>query len=289
VLAAAKARKIPFFSVFLADAGSVFGNRQDHDKHEIFLRLSKVRALAPYLTHTVLFCPTRAFPANIQFPVVIKPIWGLQSVGIIGIQDRNAMARFLGKQRSPFIVQHFIQKCVEIGVSYTRNPAGPPDFFGVACKEPMRPSTWTEGFCTVPKYFYHQDLSDVVDRDPLLELCRLVADTLQTNSLRIDALIQTQCSGLQYDTLQIIDVNTGPFAVDEFLLDPKHSREFVVEQLTRKYTYLLEWGAPFLPHPDFPTIRKWLLHFIYCYLVVLFGHVSEMALVRRLNVLKRGL
>jgi hypothetical protein len=159
----------------------------------------------------------------------------------------------------------------------------------VACKEPVRPSTWSEGLYTVPKYFYHQDVSDVIDRDPFIELCRLVAETLQTNSLRIDAFIQTEGASLRHDTLQITDVNTGPFAVDEFLLDPKHSREFVVEQLTRKYTYLLQWGAHFSPNPDFSTIRKWLLHFFYCYLVVLFGHFSEVRLVRRFNVPKRGL
>jgi hypothetical protein len=132
VLAAAKVKKIPFFSLFLADAGSVFGNRQDHDKHDIFVRLSKVRALASYLTHTFLVCPfcsTRAFSTSIQFPVVIKPIWGLQSVGIIGIQDRNTLERFLIKRRRPYIVQRFIREGVEIGISYTRNPAGAPDFF----------------------------------------------------------------------------------------------------------------------------------------------------------------
>lgn len=292
VSAAAKALKIPFFSLFLADAGSVFGNRQDHDKHDIFVRLSKVGALAPYLAHTILFSPfflTRARSSDIQFPVVLKPIWGVQSVGIFVIQDRNALTRFLRKRRRTYIAQHLIKDGIEIGVSYTRNPIGPPHFFGVACKKPVRPSVWSQGVRAVPKYFYHQDVSDIVDRDSFLKLCTMVAQTLQTNSLRIDAFIKAEGTSLRHDTLQIIDVNTGPFAVDEFLLDPKHPRELVVEQLTRKYTYLLQWGAHCAPYPDFSTIRKWLSHFIYCYLVVLFGHVSEMALVRRLNVLKRGL
>lgn len=287
----AKARKIPFFSLFLADAGSVFGNRQDHDKHDIFVRLSKVGALAPYLAHTVLFSPffrTRACSSDIQLPIVVKPIWGVQSVGIIVIQDRNALSRFLRQQRRAYIAQHFIKEGIEIGVSYTRNPIGPPHFFGVASKKPVRPSVWSAGAGAVPKYFHHQDVSDIVDRDPFLELCKMVAQTLQTNSLRIDAFITAEGTRLRPDTLQIIDVNTGPFAVDEFLLDPKHSRQFVVEQLTRKYTYLLQWGARCAPYPDFSTIRKWLSHFIYCYLVVLFGHVSETAFVRRLSVLKRG-
>jgi hypothetical protein len=99
--------------------------------------------------------------------------------------------------------------------------------------------------------------------------------------------VRTEGTSLRHNTLQIIEVNTGPFAVDEFLLDPKHSREFVVEQLTKKYTFLLQWGAHDAPRPDSSTVRKWLAHFIYCYFVALFGHVSEMTLVRRLDVLKR--
>jgi hypothetical protein len=292
VSAAAKARKIPFFSLFLSDARSVFGNRQDHNKHDIFVHLSKVGALAPYLTHTVLFSQfyrTQVFSENIRFPVVIKPIWGLQSIGIVVIKDRNALTRFLRDRRGPYIAQRFVQEGVEIGISYTRNPTGPPDFFGVACKAPVRTSVWNRGVRTVPKYFHHQDVSDIIDRDSFIDLCRTVAETLQTNSLRIDAFIQKEGTILRRDTLQIIDVNAGPFAVDEFLLDPKHSREFVVEQLTRKYIYLLQWGAHHSPHPDFSTVRKWLSHFIYCYLVVLICHVSETTLVRRFNVLKRGL
>jgi hypothetical protein len=283
VSAAAKARKISFFSLFLADARSVFGNRQDHDKHEIFVRLSKVRTLAPYLTHTVLFSQSyrsSAFPEKIQFPVVVKPIRGLQSVGVVVIQDRNTLGRFLRKRRGPYVIQRFIQEGVEIGVSYTRNPTGQPDFFGVACKEPVCLSKWRQGVRTVPKHFCHQDVSDVVDRNLFLELCRMVAETLQTNSLRIDAFIQTEGARLRHDTLQIIEVNAGPFTVDQFLLDPKHSREFVVAQLTQKYTYLLQWGDQHSPHPDFSTIRKWLLHFAYCYIVVLLSHAAEIRLVR---------
>jgi len=287
VAAAAKAMEIPFFSLFLADTASVFSNRQDQDKHEIFVRLSKIGALFPYLTPTVLFSLFCENNCNMQFPVVVKPIWGLQSVGIIVVSDQSALGRFLSTRRASYIVQPYIQG-VEIGISYTRNPAGLPDFFGVACKEPVRPSVWDEGVGAVPKYFYHKDVTDVVRQDLLLALCQAVAETLQSKSLRIDAFIQTEGPGFRYDTLKIIDVNIGPFAVDEFLFDPKHSREFVVGQLTRKYTYLLQWGAQHSPSVDFSTFRKWLSHFIYCYLLVLLGHVSEMALFRRLNVLKRG-
>jgi hypothetical protein len=286
VSVAAKTMEIPFFSLFLADSASVFGNRQDQDKHEIFVRLSKIGALIPYLTPTVLISLFHGNICNMQFPVVIKPIWGLQSLGIIVVSDRNTFRDFVSTRRTPYIVQPYIQEGVEIGISYTRNPAGLPDFFGVACKEPVGPSVvWCEGVGTVPKYFYHRDLTDVVRQDLLLALCRAVAETLQSNSLRIDAFIQTEGPSFRYNTLKIIDVNTGPFAVDEFLFDPKHSREFVVGQLTRKYTYLLQWGAHYSPSLDFSTIRKWLSHFIYCYLLVLFGHLSEMTLFRRLNVL----
>ena len=148
VSAAAKARKIPFFSLFLADARSVFGNRQDHDKHDTFVRLQKVRELAPYLTHTVLFppiCRPQALLEGISFPVVIKPVCGLQSVGVVVVQDPNALAGFLQKRHGPFIAQHFIQEGIEIGVSFTRNPAGAPDFFGVARKKPVHSSIWRDG------------------------------------------------------------------------------------------------------------------------------------------------
>jgi hypothetical protein len=288
VSAAAKTMKIPFFSLFLADAASIFGNRQDQDKHEIFVRLSKIGALFPYLTPTVLFSLSNRNNCNMQFPVVIKPIWGLQSIGIIVVSDQNTLRHFLSTRHASYIVQPYIQKGVEIGISYTRNPAGLPDFFGVACKKPVHPPVGGEGVGTVPKYFYHRDVTDVVRQDLLLALCRAVAETLQSNSLRIDAFIQTEGPSFRYDTLKVIDVNIGPFAVDEFLFDPKHSREFVVGQLTRKYTYLLQWGAQYSPFLDFSTIRKWLSHFMYCYLLVLFGHLSEMTLFRKLTVLKRG-
>jgi hypothetical protein len=284
----AKARNISFFALFLADAESVFGSRQDHNKHEIFVRLSKVRSLVPYLADTVLFspfCSIRVLPGHIQFPVVIKPICGLQSVGILGIRNRAALRRFLRKRRGFYIVQQLLRDGVEIGVSYTRNPAGSPDFFGVACKQPIRsPAGWNKGFCSVPKYFYYQDVTSSVERDRFIELCRRIAEALRTNSLRFDAFIQKDGADLRFDTLRIIDVNTGPFAVDEFLFDSNHSLDFVVEQLTRKYTYLLLFGARHSPRPDLSSIRNLILHSFYCYLAILFVHVSETAFIRRLRV-----
>ena len=276
VSATGKARNISFFALFLADAGSVFGSRQDHNKHEIFVRLSKVGALVPYLANTVLFSPPylwsiRSLPGHIRFPVVIKPIWGLQSVGIVGIHDQATLRRFLRKRRGFYVAQHLIRDGVEIGVSYTRNHAGLPDFFGVACKQPVRsPAGWNKGLCSVPKYFYYQDVTSSIDRDRFIVLCRMIAKTLRINSLRFDAFIQKDRADLKFDTLQIVDVNTGPFALDEFLFDPNHSAEFVVEQLTRKYTHLLLWGARHSPRPDLSNIRKLISHFLYCYLVTLF-------------------
>jgi hypothetical protein len=263
-------------ALFLADAGSVFGNRQDHDKHDIFVRLSKVGALVPYLANTVLFSTSylwsiRALRSHIRFPVVVKPIWGLQSVGIVGIHDPATLRRFLRKRSGCYIAQHLIRDGVEIGVSYTRNPAGPPDFFGVACKQPVRSlGGWNNGFCSVPKYFYYQDVTSSIDHDQFIVLCRMISETLRIKSLRFDAFIQKDNAGLRFDTLQIVDINTGPFALDEFLFDPNHSAEFVVEQLTRKYTHLLLWGARRSPRPDLSSIRKLILHFLYCYLVTMF-------------------
>jgi hypothetical protein len=289
VSAIGKANNISFFALFLADAGSVFGSRQDHNKHEIFVRLSKVGVLVPYLANTVLFSTShpwsiRAFTRHIRFPVVIKPIWGLQSVGIIGIHDRATLRRFLRKRHGFYLAQHLIRDGVEIGVSYTRNPAGPPDFFGVACKEPVRsPPGWNKGIYRVPKYFYHHDVTNGIDRDRFIVLCRKIAETLRVNSLRFDAFIQKEGGlSLKFDTLQIIDVNTGPFALDEFLFDPNHSVEFVVEQLTRKYTHLLLWGARHSPRPDLSSIRKLTSHFLYCCLVTLLCHVSARSLMRSL-------
>jgi hypothetical protein len=287
VLATAKSRNISFFAIFLADTSSVFGNRQDHDKHEIFIRLSKVRALAPYLADTIFFSsfyrlPNRNLQTNIPFPIVIKPIWGLQSVGVTGIRDENTLRHFLRKRRGPYIAQHFIRDSLEIGVSYTRSPAGPPDFFGVAGKKPVHSTReWKKGLCKLPKFFHYQDLTRNVDRDRFIELCRTIAEALGTDTFRFDAFVRKEGASLRLDTLRIIDVNTGVFAVDEFLFDPSHSPQFVVEELTRKYTYLLLWGARHSPFPELSRIRKLVVHYMYCCIVTLFGHVLETSLIRK--------
>jgi len=114
VLATAKATNISFFALFLADTGSVFGNRQDQDRYETFLRLSENSAVAPYLAETVLFSSSMFLsngnvPRGIRFPIVIKPIWGAQSVGVVGIRDENTLRHFFRKRRRPYIAQHFIR------------------------------------------------------------------------------------------------------------------------------------------------------------------------------------
>ena len=286
VLATAKATNISFFALFLADTGSVFGNRQDQDKYETFLRLSKISALAPYLAETVLFSSSM-FLSNgnvppIRFPIVIKPIWGAQSVGIVGIRDENTLRHFLRKRHRPYIVQHFMPDTLEIGVSFTRNPAGPPDFFGVAVKQPVvSKEEWKNGFYKVPKYFHHEDITYNVDREPFLELCRTIAAALRTNSLRFDAFIRNEGTTLKLETMQIIDVNTGVFAADEFLFDARHAPQFVVEELARRYTYLLLWGGRHTPHPTPSQMRKLLMHYVYCYAVTLCRHFMETAFMRK--------
>jgi hypothetical protein len=287
VLATAKATNISFFALFLADTGSVFGNRQDQDKYEIFLRLSKVSALAPYLAETVLFSPSLFLsngdvPPRIRFPIVVKPIRGAQSLGIVGIRDENALRHFLRKRYRPCIAQHFIPGALEIGVSFTRNPAGPPDFFGVAAKQPVvSKEEWKNGFYKVPKNFYHQDITHNVDRERFLELCRTIAATLRTNTLRFDAFIRNEGKDLKLDTMQIIEVNTGIFAADEFLFDTRHAPQFVVEELARRYTYLLLWGGRHTPHPTPTELRKLLTHYLYCYAVTLYHHFMETALMSK--------
>jgi hypothetical protein len=278
VFAAAKARNISFFALFLADTGSVFGDRQDQDKYETFLRLSKVSTLAPYLAETALFSPSmlssngNASP-GICFPIVIKPIWGAQSAGVVGIRDEETLRRFLRCRRHTYIAQQFIPDALELGVSFTRNPSGPPDFFGVAVKQPVAAKEeWKNGVRKVPKYFYHQDITHDVDRGRLLELCGTIATTLRTNTFRFDAFVRNEGKNLKLDTLQIIDVNTGVFAADEFLFDTRHTPQFVVEELARRYTYLLLWGGQHTPYPTPSQIRKLFMHYSYCYAVTLYRH-----------------
>jgi hypothetical protein len=283
----ARVRNVSFFTLFLADTSSVFGNRQDHDKHAIFVRLANVRKLAPYLARTVLL-PTRwssstaILSRSVRFPLVLKPIRGVQSVGIIGVRDEKALWRFLRSRRAFYVAQPLIADALEIGVSFTRNPNGAPDFFGVAAKQPVTSTNeWKGGFRKIPKYFHHRDITRNVDRERLLELCRSIAETLGTNCLRFDAFIRIEGAKLKLDTMQIIDVNTGVFAVDEFLFDPRHSPRYVVEELTRKYTYLLLWGERQALRPTPSLIRQLLLHYLYCYVVTLQGHLMETTLMSK--------
>jgi hypothetical protein len=285
VFAAAKAADISFFALFFADADSVFGNRQDQDKYETFLLLSKVPALAPYLTETFLLSPSMLtandkVPPGIRFPLVVKPIWGEQSLGVVGIRDEDTLRHFLRKRNRPYIAQQFISDALEIGVSFTRNPAGPPDFFGVAAKHPVVPDEeWRGGFHKVPKAFYHQDITHDVDRERLLELCRTIAATLRTNTFRVDAFVRSEGVNLKLDTMQIIDVNTGVFAADEFLYDISHAPQFFVEQLARRYTYLLLWGGRKTPYPTHSQKRKLLMHYLYCYAIQLYRHFMDTAIM----------
>jgi len=285
VLTTARATNISFFALFLADTGSIFGNRQDQDRYETFVRLSEISAVAPYLAETVLlssstFISNGNVPHGIRFPIVMKPIWGAQSVGIVVIRDESTLRHFFRKRRGPYIAQNLISDALEIGVSFTRNPAGPPDFFGVAAKLPVvSKGEWKNGFCKVPKYFHHQDITYKVDRERFLELCRAIAATLRTNTLRFDAFIRNAGTKLKPDTMQIIDVNTGVFAADEFLFDARHSPQFVIQELARRYTYLLLWGGRHKPHPATSLLRKLLMHYLYCYAVTLYRHFIETALM----------
>jgi hypothetical protein len=295
VFAAAKAADISFFALFFADADSVFGNRQDQDKYETFLLLSKASALAPYLAETFLLSSS-IFPANdtvppgIRFPLVVKPVWGEQSLGVVGIRDEDALRRFVRKRTRPYIVQQFISDALEIGVSFTRNPAGAPDFFGVAAKHPaVLEEGWRGGFYKVPKYFYHRDITHNVDRERLLELCRTIAATLRTNTFRFDAFVRREGTNLKLDTMQIIDVNTGVFAADEFLFDISHAPQFFVEELARRYTYLLLWGGRKTPYPSHSQKRKLLMHYLYCYAVQLYRHFMDTAIVGKFRDLIENL
>jgi hypothetical protein len=247
------------------------------------LLLSKVPALAPYLAETFPFSssmlPTNnKVPPRIRFPLVVKPIWGEQSVGIVGVRDEDTLRRFLRKGNRPYIAQPFISDALEIGVSFTRNPAGPPDFFGVAAKHPVAPKAeWRGGLYKVPKCFYHQDVTRNVDCERLLELCRTIAATLRTNAFRFDAFVRSEGANLKLDTMQIIDVNTGVLAADEFLFDVSHAPQFFVEELVRRYTYLLLWGGRKTPYPTPSQKRNLLMHYLYCYAVTLYRHFMDTA------------
>jgi hypothetical protein len=287
LLATAKARDLSFFALFFADASSVFGLREDHDKYEIYLRLAKVGALAPYLADTVLFSPPYSadLSPSITFPLVMKPVRGARSVGIVGAYNEKVLRRFLQVRRGCYIGQHFKRDAFEIGVSYTRNPAGLPDFFGVAAKYPVRwTEEWNEGLCRLPKYFDYQDLTRNVDRERFIGLCRTIAETLRTNSFRFDAFVLQEGTNLKIETMRIIDVNIGIFAIDEFLFDPCHSAEFVIEELARKYTYLLLWGARHAPRPRPSKLRDLALHYIYCYFTLHYNF-SDKPLMSKLRAL----
>ena len=91
------------------------------------------------------------------------------------------------------------------------------------------------------------------------------------------------------DWMQIIDVNTGVFAADEFLFDTRHAPQFVVEELARRYSYLLLWGGRHTPHPTPSQIRKLLMHYLYCYAVTLCRHFTETALVSKIRDLIESL
>ena len=287
LVAIAKAKDLSFFSVFFADSLSVFGQREDQDKYEIFTRLREVRSLAPYLANTILFSPPYALsagdlPTAIVFPVVVKPIWGAQSAGIVGVRDAKTLQRLLRARRSPYIFQKLIRGALEISVSYTRDPAGASDFFGVAAKRPVRwTENWRDGRCRIPRYFDYQDLTHDIAREHFLKVCRDIAQALRTNTFRFDAFIREENGKLLTNSLQIIDVNPGVFASDEFLFDKRHGTEFVVEQLVRRYTYLLSWGANYAQHRAHLKLQKLILHYLYCYGVVLYRQFSETPLISK--------
>ena len=276
--AIAKARDISPSSFFFADSDSVYGTREDQDKYQTFLLLSQVPAIAPYLVETVPV-PSLMSDGNgpsIRFPVVVKPIWGAQSGGVAGIRDEDALRRFLPKGHSRYIAQPLISNALEIGVSFTRNPEGSPDFFGVGAKQPLASKKkWKGGLHHVSKNFVVRDITNNVDRERFLGLCRAIAATLRTDTFRFDALVRDDGEGVLFDTLRIIDVNTGVFAADEFLFDTRLTSEFVVGELTRRYTYLLLWGERKNPRPTRAQRQELLLHYVFCYSVTLYRHFMD--------------
>jgi hypothetical protein len=276
--AIAKARDISPSSFFFADSDSVFGNREDQDKYQTFLLLSQVPALAPHLVETVLVSSLMSAGngRSIRFPLVVKPIWGAQSGGVAGVRDEGALRRFLPNGHSRYIAQPLISDALEIAVSFTRNPEGSPDFFGVGVKQPLvLAKKWKGGRHHVSKNFVVRDITNNVDRERFLDLCRAIAATLRTNSFRFDAFVRHDGEGVLFDTLRIIDVNTGVFAADEFLFDTRLTSEFVVGELTRRYAYLLSWGERKNPRPTRAQRRELLLHYLYCYSVTLYRHFMD--------------
>jgi hypothetical protein len=276
--AIARARDISPSSFFFADSDSVFGNREDQDKYKTFLLLSQVPVLAPYLVETALVSSlmSDANGPSIRFPLVVKPIWGAQSGGVAGIRDDDALRRFLPKGHSRYIAQPLISDALEIAVSFTRNPEGSPDFFGVGVKQPLvSAKKWQGGLHHVSKNFVVRDITNNVDRERFLDLCRAIAATLRTNTFRFDAFVHDDGECVLFDTLRIIDVNTGVFAADEFLFDPRLTSEFVVGELTRRYAYLLFWGERKNPRPTRAQRQELLLHYVYCYSVTLYRHFMD--------------
>jgi hypothetical protein len=277
-LAIAKARGIWPSSYFFADSDSVFGNREDQDKYQTFLLLSQVPALVPHLVETMLVSSLMSHEngRSIRFPLVVKPIWGAQSCGVAGIRDERALRRYLRSRHSRYIAQPLISDALEIAVSFTRNPEGSPDFFGVGVKQPLASARkWKGGRHHVSKNFTVRDITNNVDRERFLDLCRAIAAALRTITFRFDAFVCNDSKGVSFDTLRIIDVNTGVFAADEFLFDTRLTSEFVVGELTRRYTYLLFWGERKNARPTRAQRRKLLLHYLYCYSITLYRHFMD--------------
>ena len=293
--AIARKHNVSPFVLFLGDADNVFGEREDHDKQEIFSRLAQSRIVAPYLAETVSFtaphcAPTADLPVGMTYPIVLKPSRGMRAVGIVAVHDQCALRRFLATRRCRYVAQNFMRDGVEIAVSYTRNPAGSPEFFGIARKRPARwQEEWRNGLCRTPAYFHYEDWTHRLDRDGYLALCRAITETLRSNSIRFDAIVCSKDGALIMNSMRIIDVNIGVLSTDEFLLDTRHPLEFVIEQLVRRYTYVLIAGAKHSHRFTFAKRKDITLHYLYCYWLTLYYRIEARPVLSRLWSAAAGL
>jgi hypothetical protein len=263
----------PFLFLF-GDDSNKFKDRVDHDKSKIADVLVHDTTLRRYNLDTTLIPARYLFqkphiPANLSFPLVIKPLRGMCSVGVIAVQDKATLERFLKSHHRAYITQPYIEHEVELGISYTRGPAGEV-FFGVAIKTPYKwKGVWVDGICILPKRFLHTDVTHMLDEKIYLKLCEKIAEAFNTISFRIDALVRLRGNGFAFESMKIIDVNMGIWVVDEFLFDTKHTDAYTEKELTRKYTYWLLSASKHKVHPSLVRVIYLCFHYVYYHLSLL--------------------
>jgi hypothetical protein len=234
-----------------ADGKSVFRERVDHEKHIIFAHLLAVPETAARTAHTVLV--PKQLPVaqriarvrewmrvySITFPIILKPNKGMRSLGTFMVHTEAGLDDICAKIHNRYIAQPYYGVGYEVGVSFTRDPDGDKDVFGVALKQPKNFVIDTsQPWQKIKLEFTYSDESEKFG-EQMHAFCNTVSDTLKSTTFRFDAYL-ADVSDTGVATMHIIDVNMGVFVGDEFLIP--HSFSQVFAKTKQKYTYLWEYG-----------------------------------------------